>query len=107
MCAKKTAVTLASAVIDLYQVLRFRLRKENFQRIGSYNQHAADQFPYEKSPVEYLQDEFNLDYQDARKNLGRYGLASKFEGIMYGFGLFLIAGFERDVTELVRSMIFQ
>lgn len=45
-------------------------------RIGSYNQHAADQFPYEKSPVEYLQDQFNLDYQDARKNLGRYGLAS-------------------------------
>jgi len=45
-------------------------------RIGTYNQHAADQFPYEKTAVEYLQDEFNLDYQDARKNLGRYGLAS-------------------------------
>lgn len=44
-------------------------------RIGSYNQHAADQFPYELSSVEYLQKEFNLDYQDARKNLGRYGLA--------------------------------
>ena len=47
------------------------------QRIGSYNQHAADQFPYDKSPVEYLQSQFNLDYQDARKNLGRYGLAGK------------------------------
>lgn len=44
-------------------------------RIGNYNQHAADQFPYELSSVEYLQKEFNLDYQDARKNLGRYGLA--------------------------------
>jgi len=28
-----------------------------------------------RSLLEYLQDQFNLDYQDARKNLGRYGLA--------------------------------
>jgi len=44
-------------------------------RIGFYNQHSADQLTLDESPVEYLQREFNLGYQDARKLLGRFGLA--------------------------------
>ena len=44
------------------------------QRIGLYNQHAADQLELSKSPVEYLQSKFNTEYQLARKTLGRYGL---------------------------------
>ncbi|KAJ7378040.1 ATP-binding cassette sub- F member 1 [Desmophyllum pertusum] len=45
-------------------------------RIGSYNQHSADQLNMEDSPVEYLQRKYNLDYQTARKHLGRFGLVS-------------------------------
>merc|ERR1712179_499145 len=44
-------------------------------RIGVYNQHSADQLTLDESPVEYLQRNFNLDYQDSRKLLGRFGLA--------------------------------
>lgn len=43
-------------------------------RIGFYNQHSADQLNLDESSVEYLQREFNLDYQDSRKLLGRFGL---------------------------------
>ena len=46
------------------------------QKIGHYHQHSADQLELHESPVEYLQRVFNLPYQEARRNLGRYGLAS-------------------------------
>lgn len=45
-------------------------------RVGKYDQHSADQLNLDESPVEYLQRLFNLQYQDARKMLGRFGLAS-------------------------------
>ncbi|CAH3110028.1 unnamed protein product [Porites lobata] len=45
-------------------------------RLGSYNQHSADQLNMEESPVEYLQRKYNLDYQTSRKHLGRFGLVS-------------------------------
>ncbi|KAK7094426.1 ATP-binding cassette sub-family F member 1-like [Littorina saxatilis] len=45
-------------------------------RVGKYDQHSADQLNLEESPVEYLQRLFNLQYQDARKMLGKVGLAS-------------------------------
>jgi len=44
-------------------------------RIGFYNQHSADQLTLDESPVEYLQRNFNMEYQDCRKLLGRFGLA--------------------------------
>jgi len=44
-------------------------------RVGFYNQHSADQLTLEESPVEYLQRNFNMEYQDCRKLLGRFGLA--------------------------------
>lgn len=45
-------------------------------RVGKYDQHSADQLNLEESPVEYLRRLFDLQYQDARKMLGRVGLAS-------------------------------
>ncbi|RUS87540.1 hypothetical protein EGW08_004716 [Elysia chlorotica] len=51
-------------------------RKNHRLRIGKYDQHSADQLNLEESPTEYLMRLFNLQYQDARKKLGQYGLAS-------------------------------
>ncbi|PVD21532.1 hypothetical protein C0Q70_17330 [Pomacea canaliculata] len=45
-------------------------------RVGKYDQHSADQLNLDESPVEYLQRLFNMQYQDSRKMLGRFGLAS-------------------------------
>ncbi|XP_070531542.1 ATP-binding cassette sub-family F member 1-like [Ptychodera flava] len=52
------------------------MRKNHRLRVGMYSQHSADQLDLEESPVEYLQRLFNLNYQDARKTLGRFGLVS-------------------------------
>ncbi|CAG5122357.1 unnamed protein product [Candidula unifasciata] len=51
-------------------------RKNHRLRIGKYDQHSADQLNLDESPTEYLMRLFNLQYQDARKKLGKFGLAS-------------------------------
>jgi ATP-binding cassette subfamily F protein 1 len=49
-------------------------RKNHRLRIGKYDQHSGDQLELDVSAVEYLGNKYNLDYQDARKMLGRFGL---------------------------------
>lgn len=56
--------------------LKGEVRKNHRLRIGSYSQHSADQLTMDVSPVEYLQTKYNLQYQDSRKLLGRFGLIS-------------------------------
>ncbi|BFZ26167.1 hypothetical protein BsWGS_29206 [Bradybaena similaris] len=51
-------------------------RKNHRLRIGKYDQHSADQLNLDESPTEYLMRLFNIQYQDARKKLGKFGLAS-------------------------------
>lgn len=49
-------------------------RKNHRLRIGKYDQHSGDQLDVDASAVEYLVTKYNLDYQDGRKMLGRFGL---------------------------------
>lgn len=44
-------------------------------RIAKFDQHSGEHLTSEESPTQYLQRLFNLDYQDARKHLGSFGLA--------------------------------
>lgn len=46
------------------------------QKIGFFNQQYAEQLRMDETPTDYLQQVFNLPYQDARKCLGRFGLES-------------------------------
>eukprot|EP00794_Sanderia_malayensis_P016198 gene16198-17828_t len=68
---KSTFLKLLCGKLD---PLQGELIKNPRVRIGFYNQHSADQLNLDESSVEYLQREFNLDYQDSRKLLGRFGL---------------------------------
>ncbi|XP_065185722.1 ATP-binding cassette sub-family F member 1-like [Sycon ciliatum] len=58
------------------------LRRNHRLRIGVYNQHSADQLSLDESPVDYLRRLFDVDYQLARKTLGRYGLSGHAHTIM-------------------------
>ncbi|XP_072014679.1 LOW QUALITY PROTEIN: ATP-binding cassette sub-family F member 1-like [Amphiura filiformis] len=51
-------------------------RKNHRCKIGFYSQHSADQLNLDETSVEYLRRLYNLDYQDARKTLGQFGLVS-------------------------------
>ncbi|CAH2314291.1 ATP-binding cassette sub-family F member 1 [Pelobates cultripes] len=52
------------------------MRKNHRLKVGFFNQQYADQLTMEETATEYLQRNFNLPYQDARKCLGRFGLES-------------------------------
>ncbi|XP_023210950.1 ATP-binding cassette sub-family F member 1-like [Centruroides sculpturatus] len=56
--------------------LKGEQRKNHRLRIGKFDQHSGEQLNLEETPVEYLQRLFNLNYQDARKQLGTFGLVS-------------------------------
>lgn len=52
------------------------MRKNHRLKVGFFNQQYADQLNMEEAATEYLQRNFNLQYQDSRKCLGRFGLES-------------------------------
>lgn len=49
-------------------------RRNHRLRIGKYNQHSADQLDVNVTSVEYIMSKYNMNYQDARKTLGKFGL---------------------------------
>lgn len=51
-------------------------RANHRARIAKFDQHSGEHLTSEENPAQYLQRVFNLDYQEARKYLGSFGLAS-------------------------------
>uniref|UniRef100_A0A8C2CWL6 ATP-binding cassette sub-family F member 1 n=1 Tax=Cyprinus carpio TaxID=7962 RepID=A0A8C2CWL6_CYPCA len=70
---KKNAFILIKIIV--YSFIPSCLKNHRL-KVGFFNQQYADQLNMEESPTEYLQRNFNLQYQDARKCLGRFGLES-------------------------------
>ena len=58
-------------------------RKNHRLRIGKFDQHSGEHLNPAESPVEYLQRLFNLNYQDARKQLGK--IDSKLRSLVANF----------------------
>ncbi|XP_065646493.1 ATP-binding cassette sub-family F member 1 isoform X2 [Hydra vulgaris] len=69
---KSTILKLLTSQLNLVEG---ELIRNSRLRIGFYNQHSSDQLTLHETSVEYLQRNFNMDYQDSRKLLGRFGLA--------------------------------
>ncbi|KAJ1412129.1 P-loop containing nucleoside triphosphate hydrolase protein [Ochromonadaceae sp. CCMP2298] len=53
-------------------------------KIGLYNQHFEDTLPPHLTPIHFLQQEYNVDVQDARKYLGMFGLSGAQHTIRIG-----------------------
>lgn len=51
-------------------------RANHRARIAKFDQHSGEHLTSEENPTQYLQRVFNLDYQEARKYLGSFGLAA-------------------------------
>uniref|UniRef100_A0A1I8JDY1 ABC transporter domain-containing protein n=1 Tax=Macrostomum lignano TaxID=282301 RepID=A0A1I8JDY1_9PLAT len=68
--------TLLKMLSGELEPTRGERRLNHRARIGKYDQHSGDQLDMEATPVEFLRSLFNLQYQDARKTLGRFGLES-------------------------------
>lgn len=50
------------------------LKKNHRARIAKFDQHSGEHLTTEETPTQYLMRIFNLNYQDARKQLGSFGL---------------------------------
>ena len=50
------------------------VRVNHLARIAKFDQHSGEHLPSEETPTEFLMRRFNLQYQDARKQLGSFGL---------------------------------
>ncbi|KAL1232006.1 ATP-binding cassette sub-family F member 1 [Trichinella pseudospiralis] len=68
--------TFLKLLLGDLQPTRGEIRKNHRLRIGRFDQHSSEHLNNDESAVEYLRRLFNLNYQDARKNLGVVGLAS-------------------------------
>jgi ATP-binding cassette subfamily F protein 1 len=67
--------TLLNLLIGDLEPTEGEVTRNRFLRVGKYSQHFVDVLPMDKSPVETLQSNFgDLNYQDARALLGRFGL---------------------------------
>ena len=67
--------TLLKLLMGDIQPTAGELVRNRFLKIGRYDQHSADQFDLNLTPVEHLRKYYNLDYQECRKRLGTLGLA--------------------------------
>lgn len=70
---KSTFLKLLAAEIEPRSGER---RVNHRSRIAKFDQHSGEHLTSEENPTQYLQRVFNLDYQEARKYLGSFGLAA-------------------------------
>jgi len=67
--------TFLNLMTGLLEPTEGQIDRNRHLRIGRYNQHFVDKLPIDKTAVGYLRDKYgDLVYQDARRQLGRYGL---------------------------------
>ncbi|CAD5234587.1 unnamed protein product [Bursaphelenchus xylophilus] len=67
--------TLMKLLYGKLQPTEGECRRHRQLKVGWFDQHANEALNGEASPIEYLSAKFQIDYQEARKNLGRCGLA--------------------------------
>jgi ATP-binding cassette, subfamily F, member 1 len=66
--------TLIKILLGDIEPLKGEVIRNRFLRIGRYDQHSADQFDLKITPVQHLQLNYNMEYQECRKRLGSVGL---------------------------------
>ena len=70
---KSTFLKLLSGQVE---PLKGEMRKNHRARIAKFDQHSGEHLPPTETPTQYLMRIFDMTYQDARKQLGSFGLVS-------------------------------
>ncbi|XP_055344676.1 ATP-binding cassette sub-family F member 1-like [Paramacrobiotus metropolitanus] len=68
--------TLLKLLCGDIQPVQGEVRRNARLRIGRFDQHSGEHLSLTESATEYLQRLFNLNYQEARRRLGQFGLAA-------------------------------
>ena len=72
--------TLLNLIIGALQPVEGSVQRHAGLKLGKYSQHSADQLPYDKSPLEYMESKYKEKFPDKdvqfwRAQLGRFGLS--------------------------------
>ncbi|CAE6477976.1 ABC transporter ATP-binding protein arb1 [Rhizoctonia solani] len=72
--------TLLHLITGVLQPCEGTVSKHTSLKLAKYSQHSADQLPYDKSPLEYMESLYREKYPDKetmfwRQQLGRFGLS--------------------------------
>ncbi|KAH7343191.1 P-loop containing nucleoside triphosphate hydrolase protein [Rhizoctonia solani] len=72
--------TLLHLINGVYQPCEGTISKHSSLKLAKYSQHSADQLPYDKSPLEYMESLYREKYPEKetmfwRQQLGRFGLS--------------------------------
>lgn len=72
--------TLLNLIIGALQPVEGSVQRHAGLKLGKYSQHSADQLPYDKSPLEYMESRYKEKFPDKdvqfwRAQLGRFGLS--------------------------------
>jgi ATP-binding cassette, subfamily F, member 1 len=66
--------TLLKLMVGELECTEGEIKRNPRVRIGRYSQHFDEILPMHKTPVQFLEDTYNISYQEARNLLGRFGL---------------------------------
>ena len=72
--------TLLNPITGHLQPVTGSVQRHSGLKLGKYSQHSADQLPYDKSPLEYMESKYKEKFPDKdvqfwRGQLGRFGLS--------------------------------
>lgn len=72
--------TLLNLITGQLQAVEGSVQRHAGLKLGKYSQHSADQLPYDKCPIEYMEGRYaekfpGKDVQFWRQQLGRFGLS--------------------------------
>jgi len=72
--------TLLNLITGHLQPVTGSVQRHSGLKLGKYSQHSADQLPYDKSPLEYMESKYKEKFPDKdvqfwRGQLGRFGLS--------------------------------
>ncbi|WFD18747.1 ABC transporter ATP-binding protein arb1 [Malassezia caprae] len=72
--------TLLNLITGQLQPVTGSVQRHSGLKLGKYSQHSADQLPYDKSPLEYMESKYKEKFPDKdvqfwRGQLGRFGLS--------------------------------
>lgn len=74
--------TLLNLITGVLQPVAGSVQRHSGLKLGKYSQHSADQQPYDKSPLEYIESKYKEKFPDKdvqfwRAQLGRFGLSGQ------------------------------
>ncbi|PWN94194.1 putative iron inhibited ABC transporter 2 [Acaromyces ingoldii] len=72
--------TLLNLITGVLQPVKGSVQRHAGLKLGKYSQHSADQLPYDKSPLEYMESRYKdkfpgKEMQFWRQQIGRFGLS--------------------------------